>query len=78
MLHPDKVFIKTYSAGADFLGWVNFSYHRVLRTSTKWRMFRKLSQNQSKETVASYLGMLSHGNTYDLSQSIKEQNTCSP
>src|SRR6476620_174680 len=31
-LHPDKVFIKTVASGTDFLGWVHFSDHRVLRT----------------------------------------------
>lgn len=34
-LHPDKVFIKTIYSGVDFLGWVEFSNYRVLRTSTK-------------------------------------------
>src|SRR3989344_1342327 len=37
-LHPDKVFIKTLSSGVDFLGWVHFTDHRVLRTATKRRM----------------------------------------
>ena len=41
-LHPDKIFLKTASSGVDFLGWVNFPGHRVLRTATKKRMFRKL------------------------------------
>jgi len=34
-LHPDKVFIKRLSLGIDFLGWVHFHHHRVLRTATK-------------------------------------------
>lgn len=63
-LHPDKVFIKPLSSGVDFLGWINFPHHRVLRTTTKRRMFRKLMQNHSKASLASYIGMLSHGNTY--------------
>src|SRR3989344_8678641 len=41
-LHPDKVFIKTIASGLDFLGWVHFSDHRVLRTATKKRMFRNI------------------------------------
>jgi len=40
-LHPDKVFIKTLASGVDFLGWVHFPHHRVLRTSTKKRMVKK-------------------------------------
>lgn len=37
-LHPKKVYIKTLSSGVDFLGWINFPHHRILRTSTKKRM----------------------------------------
>lgn len=62
-LHPDKVFIKTLSSGVDFLGWVHFPNHRILRTTTKRRMLKNLSQNSSKETIASYRGLLRWGNT---------------
>ncbi len=61
-LHPDKLFIKTIYSGVDFLGWVEFGDHRVLRTSTKKRMMRKLQESAKEETKASYRGMLSHGN----------------
>ena len=70
-LHPDKVFIKTLASGIDFLGWVHFPCHRVLRTTTKRRMFKNLQKNYSKETTASYLGMLKHGNAHKLSSGIK-------
>ena len=49
-----------------FLSWVNFPDHRVLRTSTKKRMFKRLGRNYSNETVSSYLGLLKHGNTHNL------------
>ena len=65
-LHPGKVFIKTIASGIDFLGWVHFPRHRVLRTSTKRRMFKNLENNLKSETVQSYLGMLKHGNTNKL------------
>ena len=42
-LHPDKVSIKTVSSGIDFLGWVNFPDHRVLRTATKRRMVKRIA-----------------------------------
>ena len=67
-LHPNKVYVKTLSSGIDFLGWVHFPKHRILRTRTKRRMFRKLEKNQSNDTLVSYLGLLSHGNTYKLKQ----------
>ncbi len=69
-LHPGKVFIKTLASGVDFLGWVHFPHHRVLRTKTKIRMEKRLSRCQGRQTVASYLGMLSHGNAHRLSVEI--------
>jgi RNA-directed DNA polymerase len=62
-LHPDKIFIETFYSGVDFLGWVNFLDHRVLRNKTKKRMMRMLENKHSKESLFSYLGLLSHGNT---------------
>lgn len=70
-LHPDKVFIKTLASGIDFLGWVHFPNHRVLRTATKRRMFKRLEEGGGKiETVQSYLGLLKHGNARKLVVSI--------
>lgn len=65
-LHPDKVFIKTIASGVDFLGWVHFPDHRVLRTSTKRRMPKRVAVSSKDETIQSYLGLLKHGNTYKL------------
>ncbi|MCX6763786.1 MAG: reverse transcriptase/maturase family protein [Candidatus Moranbacteria bacterium] len=63
-LHPDKVYIKTLNSGVDFLGWVNFSDHRVLRTKTKKRMIKRIRENPAPETINSYFfGLLKHGNT---------------
>ncbi len=70
VMHPDKVFIKTIASGVDFLGWVHFSKHQVLRSATKRRMFRNIKQNAKKQTIQSYLGMLSHGNGYKLQKLI--------
>ncbi|MDO8686913.1 MAG: reverse transcriptase domain-containing protein [Candidatus Berkelbacteria bacterium] len=69
-LHPDKVFIKTLASGVDFLGWVHFPKHRVLRTSTKKKMFRNLENNFKEESQQSYLGLLSHGNAHKLEEKI--------
>jgi retron-type reverse transcriptase len=65
-LHPNKVSISTTASGVDFLGWVHFPDHRVLRTATKRRMLKALRGKPEEGTVASYLGMLSHGNTWKL------------
>jgi retron-type reverse transcriptase len=71
-MHPNKVFIKTLSSGVDFLGWINFPDHRVLRTATKKRMFRKLKANFKQEAINSYLGMLGHGNERKLQMKIAQ------
>ncbi len=69
-LHPQKVFIKTLASGVDFLGWVHFPDHRVLRSATKRRMIKRLSRGPSEETRASYLGLLGHGNTHKLKKKL--------
>ena len=66
-LHPNKVSIETLASGVDFLGWVHFSDYRVLRTSTKRRMFQAVSGSPSEGTISSYRGMLRHGNAWKLS-----------
>ena len=69
-IHTQKMQIKTFSSGIDFLGWVHFPDYRVLRTKTKQRMVKKLKLNPTKETAASYLGLISHGNTDKLKKEI--------
>ena len=65
-LHPSKVSIGTIASGVDYLGWVNFTDHRTLRTVTKKRMFRNLAMKRYDENYKavedSYLGMIGHGN----------------
>jgi RNA-directed DNA polymerase len=70
-LHPDKLFIKTCSSGIDFLGWVHFPNHRVIRTVTKRRMFKKLSMSASEQTIASYVGLLQHGNAHKIQSQVR-------
>ena len=65
-LHPDKLYIKTFASGVDFLGWVHFPDHRVMRTATKRRMFRNLKENQKEGAVQSYVGLLQYGNAKNI------------
>lgn len=69
-LHPSKVFTKTIASGLDFLGWVQFPTHRTLRTSTKSRMLRRIRENPKPATLASYTGMISHGNAFHLREEL--------
>ena len=75
ILHPDKLFLKTFASGIDFLGWVHFRNHRILRTATKRRMFRNLAARQLSEAMLnSYVGLLSHGNARKLALSISRDS----
>ncbi len=62
-LHPDKLFLNTVASGVDFLGWVNFPDHRLLRSKTKQRMFRNIRSSTGEASLKSYMGLISHGNT---------------
>lgn len=69
-LHPQKTHINTLASGIDFLGWINFTEHKTLRTKTKRRMISRIINNPKPESLASYLGMLRHGNAYKIKQNL--------
>ena len=73
MLHPAKFFIKTLASGIDFLGWVHFPDRKILRTTTKRRMTKRLREHPTPETYNSYLGLLSHGNTYKIQKGVARE-----
>jgi len=70
-LHPQKLFLKTLASGVDFLGWVHFMDHCVLRTTTKKRMIKRIVVHPTKGTIASYMGLLKHGNAKKLQRGLK-------
>ena len=67
-VHPDKIVIRKYRQGIDFLGYVVLPYHRVLRTRTKRRIFKK----SNRRNLPSYLGVLSHANTHNVRKKLLE------
>ena len=69
-LHPQKLFIKTAVSGVDFLGWVHFPSYRILRTTSKRRIIKRMQEPLTSETPYSYLGLLKHGNTQKLQKEI--------
>jgi len=81
-LHPQKVSISPYHQGTDFLGYVMFPHHILVRGTTKRRMFRRLreraeeyrsgriSEEQFDASVRSYLGVLSHADAYEVGQEL--------
>lgn len=67
-LHPHKVSIRKLQQGTDFLGYVSLPHYRVLRTRTKRRMLRRVSE----KNVVSYLGLLKHGKGSRLKSMIQQ------
>ncbi len=63
-LHPQKTLVRKYSQGIDFLGYVIFPHYLVLRTKTKKRVFQRINN----KNLPSYLGVLSHANSYELTK----------
>lgn len=84
-LHPDKISIRKFHQGIDFLGYVILPHHRQLRTKTRRRIFKKLrrridqynrreiTEDTLTSSLQSYLGVLSHADSFQLSQEIKNQ-----
>lgn len=76
-LHPDKVFIRTFASGIDFLGWIHFPDHRVLRTVTKRRVLKAVRKGANAVSIASYQGLLKHGNAHKLARFIARRDAAS-
>jgi len=82
-LHPEKVDIFKLNHGVDFLGTVLFPHHSQIRKKTRKRIVRKLderiiahnieliSPDSLDQTMHSYLGVLSHTNSYKLGEELK-------
>jgi len=75
-LHEDKIHTQTLSSGVDFLGWVHFPECRILRTTTKKRMLKRIQDHPKEETLHSYLGLLRHGNTHKLQIQVLQEFSC--
>lgn len=84
-LHEQKIFIRKYTQGIDFLGYIILPNVILPRTKTKKRLFRKMriklielqngqiSEQSFNQSLQSYLGYLSHADSYKLTQKLKSQ-----
>jgi len=84
-LHPNKVFIRKYQQGVDFLGYIALPHHTAVRAQTRKRIFRKLRTRIAEfkagniteaalfGSLNSYLGVLSHANEYKTAEELKNQ-----
>lgn len=74
-LHPKKLILRKVSTGIDFLGYVVLPHYRVVRTSTRRRIFHKLniSGTATREaSINSYIGITTHAKGYLIKQRILE------
>lgn len=82
-IHPCKIIFRKSRQGMDFLGYVMLPHRRVLRTKTKNRMLKKLTNLKElfdkglvekeylEQVVQSYLGLLSHCKSENVIQQIE-------
>ncbi|MBU1952532.1 reverse transcriptase/maturase family protein [Patescibacteria group bacterium] len=66
-IHPHKISLSTLASGVDYLGYINFPKHRILRTKTKRRILRLVNN----KNLPSYFGVLKHCNSYILKQEVE-------
>ncbi|HRY59872.1 MAG TPA: hypothetical protein P5096_00650 [Patescibacteria group bacterium] len=83
-LHHNKTIICKPNQGMDFLGYVVFPHHKLLRTKTKKRMFRKIEQKRGllnkggitlknfRQTVMSYMGVCSHAKAFKIEEGLRD------
>ena len=81
-IHPQKIQIRKFRQGIDFLGYVVLPHYTSLRTKTKKRMFKKIKLNKEKldqglitkesfnQSIQSYYGVLKHCKGYKLKRGL--------
>lgn len=84
-LHSEKVFIRKFSQGIDFVGQVLRPHVRTLRTKTKQRLFRRvrerigeyrqglITDDEFRSSLQSCLGVLGHGANYKAEKQLREE-----
>ncbi len=74
-LHPEKIILRKLTWGIDFLGYIVLPHYILPRTRTKRRIFKRLKEKLESEnfnaSLQSYLGYLSHANSYQVEQQLK-------
>lgn len=76
-LHPKKISLRRLEWGIDFLGYIVLPHCILPRTKTKKRIFNKLKikidDDNFNQSSQSYLGYLSHANSYKLTKKLKNE-----
>ena len=83
-LHSDKIIIRKYYQGVDWLGYVVLPHYRVLRIKTKRRVINKIKNRHNdlinnlmtpesfNQSLQSYFGVLKHCRGYKIRQGIED------
>jgi hypothetical protein len=81
-VHPKKILFTKWNRGIDFLGYIFFPHHAVLRVKTRKRIIKNILKNLAakkrgdmdethfEQSLRSYLGIMSHADTYKLTGKI--------
>ncbi len=84
-IHPKKITITKFGRGIDYLGYVLFPHFTLVRKRTQKRALRKInekillykkeeiSKDKVHATLMSYLGVLSHADTFRFSEKLKNE-----
>lgn len=84
-LHDHKIITRSVHQGIDFLGYIVRPHHKLIRTKTKSRMMRRfeeqvrlyrsgeIDEETLNASLQSYLGVLSHADTYKVEQELKNR-----
>ncbi len=82
-LHPKKVIFQKWNQGVDYLGYISFPHHTILRTKTRQRMLKKvkeahvkvskglISKEKENQSLQSYLGILKHCHGKGIQKALK-------
>ena len=82
-IHEEKTTIQKTSQGVDFLGYVVFNKHKLVRTKTKKRITKKfkhridehrhgiISKNSLIQSLQSYIGFFSHAEGFEIQEQFK-------
>lgn len=65
-LHPNKVHVRTWTQGVDFLGHVLLPRATILRPTTA----RRVIERATRENATSYLGLCVHADAYEVRRTI--------
>lgn len=68
-LHPNKVHVRTWTQGIDFLGYVLLPQATILPPSTA----RRVMERTTKDNASSYFGLCTHANAFELECAVRNK-----